>query len=64
LITRKEVELNEIFRFDKFFIITQDILGSIDLSVITISKHHLAPKYYGAATLEVAPPPSFMDPVS
>jgi hypothetical protein len=45
-------------------IITQEILGSIDLSLITTSKHHLAPKYSGAASLEVAPPPSFLDPVS
>jgi len=42
----------------------QDILGSIDLSLITIIKCHLAPKYSGAASLEVAPPPSFLDPVS
>jgi len=38
----------------------QDILGSIDLSLITISKRHLAPKYSGAASLEVAPPPSLI----
>jgi hypothetical protein len=37
--------------------ITQDILGSIDLSLIKISKRHLAPQYSGAASLEVADPP-------
>ncbi len=44
--------------------IMQDILGSIDLSLITTSKRHLAPKYSGAASIEVAPPSSFLDPVS
>jgi hypothetical protein len=43
--------------------IAQDILGSIDLSLIITSKRHLAPKYSGAASLEVAPLPSFLDPV-
>jgi hypothetical protein len=37
--------------------IAQDILGSIDLYLITKSKRHLAPKYSEAASLEVAPPP-------
>jgi hypothetical protein len=36
--------------------ITQDILGFIDLSLITASKRHLAQKYSRAASLEVAPP--------
>jgi hypothetical protein len=44
--------------------IMQDILGSIELSLITTSKRHLAPKHSGAASLEVAPTPSFLDLVS
>jgi hypothetical protein len=40
--------------------ITHDILRSTDL----FYKHHLAPKYSGAPSLEVALPLSFLDPVS
>jgi hypothetical protein len=32
--------------------------------LITTNKHHLAPKYSGVASLEVAPPSSFLDLVS
>jgi hypothetical protein len=44
--------------------IIQDILGSNDLSLQQQPKRHLVPKYYGAASLEVALPLSFLDPVS
>ncbi len=37
------------------------ILGSF---FVTMTKCHLAPKYSQAASLEVAPPLSFLDPVS
>jgi hypothetical protein len=44
--------------------IIQDILGSNDLSLQQQPKRHLAPKYSGAASLEVTLPLSFLDPVS